>query len=273
MALDADTVERLLDGHVTAEDAPQGYGPVVSVLRAADVPARLDEARADPDHIRRIFEQARRGPAPAVAPGPGDHRRSALSRSARAAIVAVVATFTIGGGVAMAATGTLPGAIQGSEPRARCRGRVGAGRFRPVRHRRGAHHHRVRPRRPPPNRPPPPPTHRPTRPPSRRRADPRAGPVGDPHGPDDVIGLPGSGRGGLRGSQRRAVPGRENGKAGDPNPSDTRPGSPDEPTGPPTTKDNPSVTRPSGPKETTEPTIVDPPPTNPSETNPGKGPK
>jgi hypothetical protein len=109
--IDPATAERMLDGRVDADDLPSELAPVAGLLRAADAPIRADEVQAAPDAIRRIFEQARRPP---VAPG----TRAAVERPAgprwslRVAVAAVIAGFTLSGGAALAATGSLPAPVQ-----------------------------------------------------------------------------------------------------------------------------------------------------------------
>ena len=112
LALDDGGLDALLDGRLGVDDAPAAYRPIAMVLRAADAPAHADEAAPRPDAIRRIFEEARQGPSPAPRPRPVDGRRAVGRWSVRAAVVAIAAMFTAGWGVAMAATGTLPGPLQ-----------------------------------------------------------------------------------------------------------------------------------------------------------------
>jgi hypothetical protein len=110
--LDAAMADALLDGRVHADDVPPAYQAVATVLRAADAPLRPDEVERGPEAIRRIFEEARRPPTPVATPGAAGSRRLSDRWSLRAAVVAIVAMFTLGGGAAMAATGNLPAPLQ-----------------------------------------------------------------------------------------------------------------------------------------------------------------
>lgn len=248
-ALDAATADAILDGRIAADDAPPGYGEVVAILRAADAPVRPDEIDGAPETIRRIFEEARRSPSPVPGPVAGDARRGGRW-SLRAAVVAVVAIFTLGGGVAMAATGNLPGPLQSAA--SSVLGAVGVSV----------------PDGPGDDADDPP-------------DDPADVPVGDPTGdtavdpistattatttpvvpttlgaevppaeqppPTDPTGVPG------QGDEVCELASAGRCRAGDPHPSDSRPSDP----GPPTTKDNPSVTAPG--RTTTVPPVTSPP--------------
>jgi hypothetical protein len=97
--LDDDTADRLLAGELPPLDAPPGYAPVATLLRAAAAPPRATEL-APEDAARRAFVTAR----PAAAP---PRRR----RSTRLAVLVVAGVLCLGG-VAAAATGTLPDPVQ-----------------------------------------------------------------------------------------------------------------------------------------------------------------
>lgn len=279
-AIDAATAERMLDGQVAVDDAPPGYEAVVALLMAADAPARPDEIEHAPDAIRQIFEEARRGPAPALGAVPGEHRRTARTWSVRAAVVALVASLTLGGGVAMAATGNLPGLVQGAA--SRMLDVVG------ISIPDGSDDERTDAPSgsdPAPGQQPAAssststtattaPTTAPTVP--TTATDPAAAPGGVPGRGDEVCADASDGTC----------------RAGEPNPSDNRPDNPGQGGGPPTTDANPSVTRPSGPPASvpgppvsTGPPVTTPasppsvvptpptppvPPTNPSESRPGR---
>ena len=239
LALDDGVLDALLDGRLGVEDAPPAYRSVVTVLRAADAPVRADEVVPRPDAIRRIFEEARQGPAPAPRPDPADGRRAVGRWSARAAIVAMAALFTGGWGVAMAATGSLPGPLQPAA--ARVLAVVGievpdgddAGPS------------------PTDPAPAPPPTattvqpstttvpEPPTTPPTTSGPTTTAPVVVEPvpSTAPDPRSVPG------QGDEVCAEASDGQCRAGEPNPSDSRPGRPDD-AGPPTTTQNPSVTAP-----------------------------
>jgi len=106
LVLDADTAERLLDGRVDPADAPPGYGPVAGLLAAAAAPASAAELAGQQLAVAAAF-------AAAAHPSHTTRRSSMLSTLLRAKVVAALATATIAsGGVAAAATGTLPAPVQ-----------------------------------------------------------------------------------------------------------------------------------------------------------------
>jgi len=97
--LDDDTAARLLAGDLAPGDAPPGYAAIATVLRAATAPPRPTELVGH-DAARAAFTAARRvGPAP--------RRR----HPARVAVLVAVGVLCLGG-VAAAATGTLPRPVQ-----------------------------------------------------------------------------------------------------------------------------------------------------------------
>ncbi len=104
--LDANTAERLLSGAVPAADAPPGYGAVASVLAAAAYPGPVPEM--DFEELARVV----RGTADR--PGPSPTRRSPmLGKLLTMKAAAAAGVILIGASGAAAATGTLPGSVQG----------------------------------------------------------------------------------------------------------------------------------------------------------------
>ena len=97
--LDDDTAARLLSGELPPLDAPPGYATVATLLRAAAAPARATELAGE-DAARRAFVTVR-----AAAPPPRHRRPTRLA-------VLVAAGVLCLGGVAAAATGTLPDPVQ-----------------------------------------------------------------------------------------------------------------------------------------------------------------
>ena len=109
LALDDDTVERLLSGTLPPPQAPPGFAKVAELLAAAAAapsPAELAGHEAVLAELRAVI----RGRPPAASPS----RRARTSRRRRraglAAVVVVGALVT--GGVAGAATGHLPGPVR-----------------------------------------------------------------------------------------------------------------------------------------------------------------
>ncbi|MEO6468243.1 MAG: hypothetical protein ABIP21_04020 [Acidimicrobiia bacterium] len=104
--LDANTAERLLSGAVAAADAPPGYGAVASVLAAAVSPGPVPEMDFE--------ELARAARRTADRPGPSPTRRSPmLGKLLTMKAAAAAGVILIGASGAAAATGTLPGSVQG----------------------------------------------------------------------------------------------------------------------------------------------------------------
>jgi hypothetical protein len=102
--MDQETVERLLDGPTAAaaQDGPAALVRLLAAVRAAPQPHELSGEAA----ALHAFRRAHAGPAPA--PGSRPQRRFRTGRfSIKVAVAALVATTT--GGVALAATGALPG--------------------------------------------------------------------------------------------------------------------------------------------------------------------
>jgi len=103
-AIDADTVERLLNGALTPEDAPHRFGEVAALLHTAALPtsSALDgEAAA----VESVVEAIRS--APAAQPVP---RRKTVLTKAKIAAAGVVGALTLTSG--LAAANALPGAAQ-----------------------------------------------------------------------------------------------------------------------------------------------------------------
>ncbi len=97
--LDDGTAARLLAGDLAPADAPPGYAAVATVLQAAAAPPRPAELDGE-DAARTAFTAALRvGPAP--------RRR----HPARVAVLVAAGVLCLGG-VAAAATGTLPRSVQ-----------------------------------------------------------------------------------------------------------------------------------------------------------------
>ena len=106
MALDDDSADRLLAGRLDPADAPPGYAKAAAVMAAATAPAVPDEL-AGIEPSLNAFRAALGAP-------PSSPRRSQMLVRLLTVKVAV-ATFTgalLVGGVAAAATGSLPDAAQ-----------------------------------------------------------------------------------------------------------------------------------------------------------------
>ena len=104
--LDANTAERLLSGAVPAADAPPGYGPVASVLAAAGLPGAVPEM--DFEELARVARRT------ADHSGPSPSRRSPmLAKLLTMKAAAAAGAILIGASGAAAATGSLPGSVQG----------------------------------------------------------------------------------------------------------------------------------------------------------------
>jgi hypothetical protein len=109
LALDDDTVERLLSGTLPPAQAPPGFAKVAELLAAAAAapsPAELAGQEAVLAELRAVI----RGRPPAAGPS----RRARTSRRRRRAGLAVVVVVgaLVTGGVAGAATGHLPGPVR-----------------------------------------------------------------------------------------------------------------------------------------------------------------
>jgi hypothetical protein len=100
-----DLLERLLDGRLDPSDAPAGYGGLARLLAAASAPATPEELAGERQALAE-FTAAMPSPPPTLVP-----RRAAMPSklfTIRAAAAALIAVLSIGG-VAVAATGLLPG--------------------------------------------------------------------------------------------------------------------------------------------------------------------
>jgi hypothetical protein len=109
LALDDDTVERLLSGTLPPAQAPPGFAKVAELLAAAAAAPSSAELAGQAAALTELRAVAR-GRPPAIGPS----RRARTSRRRRrtglAVVVAVGALVT--GGVAGAATGHLPGPVR-----------------------------------------------------------------------------------------------------------------------------------------------------------------
>ena len=105
--LDAGTAERLLAGTVAPADAPPGYGPTAAVLAAARAGV--------PVLAPNLAELARVAGESASQPGsPSQTRRSpVLVKLLTVKAAAAAGVILLGATSAAAATGSLPGAVQG----------------------------------------------------------------------------------------------------------------------------------------------------------------
>lgn len=109
--LDEDSASRLLQGLVHPDDAPPGYASVADLLSRAAQPSPLRED-AGAATIAAMVE-AIRSSAPAPVATPSRNKRSLLGKVfAGKALVAMGLVLTAGG--AAAATGSLPGPVQGA---------------------------------------------------------------------------------------------------------------------------------------------------------------
>jgi hypothetical protein len=104
LALDDETVERLLSGELPPEQAPPGYAEVAELLAAATAPPTHGELAGQAAALAelRAVTRARRAPSHARRPARPPRRRWA----GLAAVALVGALVT--GGAAVAATGQLP---------------------------------------------------------------------------------------------------------------------------------------------------------------------
>lgn len=109
LALDEGTAERLLSGQLHPADAPPEYRRATMVLAAAAAPPSPDELAGESEAVAGFLAVARSFP----------HRATALRRQTvltklftmKVAAAAAIAALSVGG-VAAAATGTLPDAAQ-----------------------------------------------------------------------------------------------------------------------------------------------------------------
>jgi hypothetical protein len=103
LAIAQDTADRLLAGRLDPADAPPGYARVAPVLAAAAAPTPPHELDSEPTVVA-AFAAARLRRDRAVSHAAP--RRSRLA--SKLAVVSVAVGVPMGGGVAAAATGTLP---------------------------------------------------------------------------------------------------------------------------------------------------------------------
>ena len=106
LALDDETVERLLSGEFAPEQAPPGYAEVAKLLAATTAAPRLEELdgqAAALAELRAVTRARAAGTRRATTP-----RRRRRVRLAAVVVVGALAT----GGVAGAATGHLPGPVR-----------------------------------------------------------------------------------------------------------------------------------------------------------------
>jgi hypothetical protein len=107
LALDDDTVERLLAGTLSPAQAPAGYAKVAQLLRAAAAAPTPEELAGQGAVLAELRAAAQARPTAAMAAGRPPRRRR---RTGLAVVVVVGALVT--GGVAGAATGHLPGPVR-----------------------------------------------------------------------------------------------------------------------------------------------------------------
>jgi hypothetical protein len=105
LGLDGDTADRLLAGRLDPADAPPGYAEVAAVLVAAAGPPIPVELAGEASAVATFIAMTR--------PSAGSRRRAGGRRQAfgsrLVALAAVAVCLLLVGGVAAAATGTLPG--------------------------------------------------------------------------------------------------------------------------------------------------------------------
>lgn len=109
LALDEDTVERLLTGALPPTQAPPGYAKVAQLLAAAAAAPTPEELAGQEAALAELRAVARARPAATMAPGPASPPRR-RRRTGLAVVVVVGALVT--GGAAGAATGHLPGPVR-----------------------------------------------------------------------------------------------------------------------------------------------------------------
>jgi hypothetical protein len=107
LALDEETVERLLAGDLPPAQAPPGYAEVATLLAATVAEPSPEELAGRPAALAELRAMTRTGPAAAT---PRRAGRLARRRRVGLAVVVVVGALATGGAAA-AATGHLPGPI------------------------------------------------------------------------------------------------------------------------------------------------------------------
>jgi hypothetical protein len=109
LALDEDTVERLLTGALPPTQAPAGYAKVAQLLAAAAAAPTPEELAGQEAALAELRAVTRARPAATMAPVPASPPRR-RRRTGLAVVVVVGALVT--GGAAGAATGHLPGPVR-----------------------------------------------------------------------------------------------------------------------------------------------------------------
>ena len=108
LALDEDTVERLLTGDLQPHQAPAGYAEVAALLAATVAPPRPEELAGQAAALAELRAVTR---APAVSARARRTRRRSRRQRVGLAVVAVAAALA-SGGAAAAAGGHLPGPVR-----------------------------------------------------------------------------------------------------------------------------------------------------------------
>jgi hypothetical protein len=109
LALDEDTVERLLTGDLPPDQAPSGYAEVARLLVAAVAAPSPGELAGQAAVLAELRAVTRARPAATTTPRPA---ATARRRRRTGLAVVVVAGALAAGGVAGAATGHLPGQVR-----------------------------------------------------------------------------------------------------------------------------------------------------------------
>jgi hypothetical protein len=107
--VDDDTVDRLLAGRLDPADAPPGYAAVARLLAAATAPAGRDELAGERAAVAEFLAVAHAHPPTPPVPRRAGMPSKLFRVKAAAAVIAAVLSL---GGVAAAATGILPAAVQ-----------------------------------------------------------------------------------------------------------------------------------------------------------------
>jgi hypothetical protein len=109
VALDPNTVDRLLRGTIAAEDAPPGYAEVTRLLDAASAPSTDEELAREAETVRMMAAAVRSSQESNLASPRGSLKPFALTRPrVTAALVAAGLACT----TSLAFAGALPGAAQ-----------------------------------------------------------------------------------------------------------------------------------------------------------------
>jgi hypothetical protein len=107
--VDDDTIDRLLAGRLDPADAPPGYAAVARLLAAATAPAGRDELAGERAAVAEFLAVAHAHPPTPPVPRRAGMPSKLFRIKAAAAVIAAVLSL---GGVAAAATGILPAAVQ-----------------------------------------------------------------------------------------------------------------------------------------------------------------